>query len=103
MALGEFPETLRDALAERCTALGLAVVEPPYSSADLPGRDRCGPGRRLPAEFAIAETGTLVEFATDDALRPVSSLRRVHVGLFAREDLVPTLRDAAGRVRTFFE
>jgi L-lactate dehydrogenase complex protein LldG len=103
VALGQFPEPLRQALAERCAALGSEVVQPPYASADLPGAIDAAQVGVSPAEFAIAETGTLVEFATDDALRLVSTLPRVHVGLFRAADLVPTLRDAAGRVRAFFE
>lgn len=103
VALGAFSEPLREALAERCAALGLAVVQPPYASADLPGAIDAAQAGVSPAEFAIAETGTLVEFATDDALRLVSTLPRVHVGILRAADLVATLRDAVGRVRTFFE
>ena len=47
VALGAFSEPLREALAERCAALGLAVVQPPYASAVLARGDRCGPGRRF--------------------------------------------------------
>jgi L-lactate dehydrogenase complex protein LldG len=103
VALGEFPKPLREALEQRCVALGSEVVQPPYWSADLPGAIDAAQVGVSPAEFAIAETGTLVEFATDDALRLVSTLPRVHVGVFRAADLVATLRDAAARVRTFYE
>ena len=102
VALGAFPETLQEALEQRCAALGFEVVQPPYGSADLPAAIDAAQVGVSPAEFAIAETGTLVEFATDDALRLVSTLPRVHVGVFRAADLVATLREAAGRVRTFF-
>jgi len=103
VALGEFPEPLREALRQRCTAEGSEVVQPPYASADLPGAIDAAQVGVSPAQFAIAETGTLVEFATDDALRLVSSLPRVHVGVFRADDLVATLGDAAARLRAFFE
>jgi L-lactate dehydrogenase complex protein LldG len=103
VALGEFPETLREVLRQRCAALGLEMVQPPYRSADLPAAIDAAQVGVSPAEFAIAETGTLVEFATDDALRLVSTLPRVHVGVVRAVDLVATLRDAAGRVRTFYQ
>ena len=38
----------------------------------------------------------------DDALRLVSALPRVHVGVFRTADLLETLEDAAPRIRTFF-
>ncbi len=79
------------------------MIEPPYSNADLPGAIDAAQAGVSRAEFAIAETGTLVEFATDDALRLVSTLPRLHVGLVRAADLVATLREAAGRVRTFYQ
>jgi L-lactate dehydrogenase complex protein LldG len=103
VAFGEFPETLREVLEQSCATLRSEVVQPPYRSADLPGAIDAAQVGISPAEFAIAETGTLVEFATDDALRLVSSLPRVHVGVVRAADLVATLRNAAGRMRTFYE
>jgi hypothetical protein len=54
------------------------------------------------AAFAIAESGSLVEFTTDDAVRLVSALPRVHGGVFRATDLVGTLAEAASRIRNFY-
>jgi L-lactate dehydrogenase complex protein LldG len=102
VALGEFPEPLRKALGQSCAAPGIEVVKPPYKSVDLPGAIDAAEVGVSAAEFAIAETGTLVEFTTDDALRLVSALPRVHVGVVRAVDIEATLRDAAARMRTFY-
>jgi L-lactate dehydrogenase complex protein LldG len=43
-----------------------------------------------------------VEFATDDALRLVSALPRIHVGIFRAYDLLATHKEAAAPIREFF-
>jgi L-lactate dehydrogenase complex protein LldG len=52
--------------------------------------------------LAVAETGSLVEFATDDALRLVSALPRIHVGIFCARDLLATHKEAVAPIRNFF-
>lgn len=47
-------------------------------------------------DLAVAETGTLVEDATDTDKRLVSMLPMVHVALVATDKLVESLRDALG-------
>jgi L-lactate dehydrogenase complex protein LldG len=54
------------------------------------------------AAFAIAETGTLVEFTTNDATRLVSTLPRVHIGVCRADAIVETLKDAAVLMRDFY-
>ena len=54
------------------------------------------------AEFAIAETGTMVEVAENDANRLVSSLPRIHVCLVRTDALIGTLSDAAPLLREVF-
>ena len=97
-----FDEPMATALAEKLTEAGVEPYGPPFRSEDLPaGIDRAGVGITR-ADFAIAESGTLVEFATDDALRVVSTLPRVHIGVVRREELIGELKDAAQRIREFF-
>ena len=102
VALGELPEAFRGSLEQRCIEAGMDVLKPPFKSAELPRAiDSAQVGVSWPA-FVIAETGTLVEFAKDDALRLVSTLPEVHVGVFCAEDLVETLREAAPPIRDFY-
>jgi len=54
------------------------------------------------AAFGIAQTGTLVEVTDDDAHRLVSALPRTHIGIVDARDLVPTLYEAAPRLREVF-
>jgi len=102
VALGELPEDFRHLLENRCAEVGLDVVGPPFNSAELPqALDSAQVGISW-AAFAIAETGTLVELTTDDALRLVSALPEVHIGVFRAADLVGTLQEAASPIRNFY-
>ena len=90
-------------LVHSAEAAGASVMIPPYAPADLPHAvDACQIGV-TEAAFTIAETGTLVELATNDAIRLVSSLPRTHVGIVRASTLVPTLREAAPLMRPYFE
>ncbi|MFQ5768925.1 MAG: lactate utilization protein C [bacterium] len=55
-----------------------------------------------PAEFAIAETGTIVEVTTDDAHRLISSLPRVHIAFLEAAQIVNSLAEAASRLREIY-
>jgi L-lactate dehydrogenase complex protein LldG len=50
--------------------------------------------------FGIAQTGTLVEVSTNDAVRLVSALPRTYIGVLRRRDIVDRYTDAAARVRS---
>jgi len=90
-------------LVEASKAAGASVMTPPYDPADLPHAvDACQIGV-TEAAFTIAETGTLVEVSTNDAIRLVSSLPRTHVGIVRASTLVPSLREAAPLMRPYFE
>jgi L-lactate dehydrogenase complex protein LldG len=102
VALGKLPENFRQPLEQNCAQAELDVMVWPFDSAELPGAlDSVQAGVSW-AAFAIAETGSLVEFTTDDAGRLVSALPRVHVSVFRAADLLETLEDAAPRIRRFF-
>jgi L-lactate dehydrogenase complex protein LldG len=102
VALGDLPEDFRQPLEQRCAQAGLDVLMWPFNSAELPqALDSVQAGVSW-AAFAIAETGSLVEFTTDDAGRLVSALPRVHVGVFRTADLLGTLEEAAPRIRNFY-
>lgn len=82
VALGELSQDFRHLLENRCVEVGLDVIGPPFNSAELlQALDSAQVGVSW-AAIAIAETGTLVELTTDDALRLVSALPEVHIGVF---------------------
>ena len=102
VALGDLPDNVMQIFENRCREDGAEVIKPPYNRSDLPDLiDKAHVGISW-TKFAIAETGTLVETNTDDSLRLVSLLPRVHVGLIMAEDLVDTLPEAAPLMRDFF-
>ncbi len=78
---------------------GLSILTEPYAAADLPlAIDRADIGITT-ISFAIAQSGTMVEVADNDALRLVSSLPRVHIGLLRAEDIIGRYHDSADRIR----
>ncbi len=102
IALGDLPEDLQKVIEGQCAEAGVEVFKPPFDRAELPHKIDTAQVGVSTAAFAIAESGTLVEFATNDAFRLVSTLPRVHVGLVRAENLVETLREAAPLVRDFY-
>ncbi len=102
VALGELPEDLMTAVWRRCAEGGVTVLKPPYDNTRLPDSiDACGLGVSW-AAFAVADAGAMVELATDDAIRLVSTLPRVHVGFVAAAEVRATLEEAAEPLRTFY-
>lgn len=102
VALAGLAEGLQQAVEERCGRQGVQVFKPPYQSASLPHAIDAAQVGISAAAFGIAETGTLVETATDDAHRLVSALPRIHIGLVRAGDLVKTLAEAAPRLREIY-
>jgi len=98
IALAKLPDAIRMGVKAACLESGVAVLEEPYHAATALGEiDRAEIGVSF-AEFGIAESGTLVEIATDDALRLVSSLPRTHIGVVYASQLTDTLRSSAARM-----
>lgn len=99
IALAALPDRLASAIKTRLESEGVEVMGPTYESATLPlALDRPTIGI-TGAAFGIAQTGTLAEVCTDDAVRLVSGLPRTHIGIVWADDLVDTLHDAAPRLR----
>jgi L-lactate dehydrogenase complex protein LldG len=74
-------------------------MRPPYTGDALPSEIDSAAVGATGIEFAIAETGTLVEVSRNDATRLVSALPRTHVGVVSAREFVPGLFDAAPRMR----
>lgn len=103
VATSALPESINAPLEAHCASAGIEYLKPPYRASQLPGAiDRAQVGITC-ADFVIAETGTIVEFATNDAARLVSTLPRLHIGIAWAEQLVPQLTDAAPLIRRQFE
>jgi L-lactate dehydrogenase complex protein LldG len=79
----------RDALARRFPGLSFDVTPPRAADA------RVGVSE---FDWALADTGTLAQDATDPRLRLVSTLVETHVALFRRETLLPDLGALLARV-----
>jgi L-lactate dehydrogenase complex protein LldG len=102
VALAALPDGLCDALVGALQSAGVEVLGPEYATDTLPlALDRPTIGITGMA-FGIAQTGTLAEVCTDDAVRLVSGLPRTHIGVVYARDLVDTLHDAAPRLRALF-
>jgi L-lactate dehydrogenase complex protein LldG len=102
VALGELPDDFSRILEPKIAEDGRDLMKPPFNNTDLPKAfDTIEVGISW-AAFAIAETGAIVEFATDDAMRLVTSLPLVHICLVRASDLVATLKEAAAPIRDFY-
>ncbi len=102
VALAPLPGPFQDALQTGCNQTGIVVLTPPYPHNTLPAAIDEAQIGVSGAEFAIADTGTLVEVAVDDAYRLVSVLPRIHIALVSAKELVKGLQDASPRLRTIF-
>lgn len=103
VALANLPDALRDGIAQGLEGTGVSILEAPFARKDLPGAIDEAQVGVSGAAFAIAQTGTVAEVATDDAHRLVSALPRVHVSFFRSSDLVGQLDEAAPLLRKTFQ
>ncbi len=102
VAVARAPEPFQEALEGWCKKNQTDLSSPPYASESLPGAIDAADIGITCMDFAIAQTGTLVEVALDDATRLVSSLPRTHIGLLSARELVDDLDAAAPRLREIF-
>jgi len=102
IAIGELPEELLYAISAQCETDDMEILKPPFRNSQLLREiDKAEVGISK-AAFAIAETGTLVEFTTNDALRLVSSLPGIHIAIIKAEEIVEKLTEAATPIRDFY-
>lgn len=102
IALAQLPEALSASIQTRAKAAEIEVLQEPYRFEDLPDLIDTADIGIAGADFGIAESGTLAEIALNDATRLVSSLPRVYIGVVRVAELLPTLADAAPRMRDTF-
>lgn len=102
VALGELPGDLSEVIVKKCEADGIEVLRPPFKGSGLPHSIDGAKAGISGAAFAIAETGTIVEFTRNDALRLVSSLPEIHVGIVQAEDIIRTLMESATLISDFY-
>lgn len=77
----------------------MRVLAPPYPSKGLPEFLDAAQVGVTGVDWGIAETATLVEICTDDAVRLVSGLPRTHIGIVRASTLVEKFTDAAEPMR----
>ena len=101
VALAGLPRKLQSALEKRLEA---NVLKPPYDPAALRVTDAIDAADLgiTAAAFAIADAGALVEVATDDIVRLVSTLPRIHICFVPADQVVATLEQAAPRLEEIF-
>ncbi len=102
VVIAELPDGLDAAVERACVDAGIAVTKPPFDTRELPHAIDAAEVGVSWAAFAVAESGSLVEFALDDAVRLVSTLPRVHIGIFRASTLLKNLTDAAEPLRQFY-
>lgn len=103
IACAGLPAAIQTHIDFRCAEENIRVLKPPYTAEDLPGAIDKAPVGVSFAQHAIAQSGTLIEFATDDSFRLVSALPRTHVGIFYASALLDSFESAAPIIRSFFE
>ncbi len=97
LALAGLPESLVRAIEDR--GAGMKMLKAPYPAETLPAAiDEADVGVTGIA-FAIAQSGTLVEVSTDDAVRLVSGLPRTYIGVLHANDIVNRFDEGAARIR----
>ena len=67
IALGSLPDSLIQPIEAACAAAGIAVLKPPFDNREMPQAIDAAQVGVTWAAFAVAESGSLVEFATDVA------------------------------------
>ena len=99
IALAKLPAALNEGIGTYCASRGIRLLQEPYPAAELPLLlDQAQVGITW-ADFAIAQSGTLAEVATDDALRLVSALPRTHICLVDARTIVAQFMDAGPALR----
>lgn len=97
IALACLPEDLVARIKACCK--GVTVLTEPYDSTTLVAQiDRAEIGI-TGISFAIAQSGTMVEVADNDAVRLVSSLPRTHIGVLREENIIDRYNDSASAIR----
>ena len=97
IALAGLTESLVTEIEDRCA--GIKVLKEPYPADTLPGAiDEADVGV-TGIDFAIAQSGTLVEISTNDAVRLVSGLPPTYIGVLHAADIVNRFDEGPARIR----
>ncbi|MDZ4859571.1 MAG: lactate utilization protein [Candidatus Hydrogenedentes bacterium] len=100
IALAGLDTGVAAAIVAECS--GIEVLSQPYPADTLPAAIDQAQVGVTGISFGIAQTGTLVEVSTNDAVRLVSALPRTHIGIVRASELVECYEDAAPRIRALF-
>lgn len=97
LALANLDEDLISYIEQQCGEL--KVIKEPYAADSLPlAIDEAQVGV-TGIEFAIAQSGTMVEVSTNDAVRLVSSLPRTYIGVFEESRIIDDYFRSSGLIR----
>ena len=98
IALAGLPKAMVEQIESSCDA-DVEILKEPYPADSLPlAIDKADIGITS-MEFAIAQSGTMVEVSDNDVVRLVSSLPATHIGLLYEADIIDKYFDAGSRIR----
>lgn len=101
--IAPLPENLETKLRERFRSKHFPVIEIQPQAGAIPHQINEADLGVSAAEFAIAETGTIVEVTTDDAHRLTSSLPRVHIAFLHAAQIIHSIDEAGPRLRAIYQ
>jgi L-lactate dehydrogenase complex protein LldG len=102
VALARLETPLERLLPPRLWGLGIEILDWHDSARTVGVLAQAEAGLTMP-RWAIAETGTLIEVARDDADRLVSTLPRIHVAFLPAQQIVADFNTALAAVRQVSE
>lgn len=98
VALAGIPAHIVELIESSC-GNDVEIMKEPYAADSLPlAIDKADIGVTA-MEFAIAQSGTMVEVSDNDAVRLVSSLPATHIGLLYEDSIIDKYFDASPRIR----
>lgn len=104
VAVAPLFDVLEESLRKRFRRCKLPVVAiDKNSTAPIPHQINEADLGITAAGFGIAETGTIVEVTTDDSLRLMSSLPRVHIAFLKASQIINSIYDAAPLLRSIYK
>ena len=98
IALAGLPAHIVELIESSCSD-DVEILKEPYAANSLPlAIDKADIGITA-MEFAIAQSGTMVEVSDNDAVRLVSSLPATHIGLLYEKTIIDKYFDASQKIR----
>lgn len=102
VVVGALPDAIGQTIEAACRDGKLELLKAPFAPEALPQTIARADIGVTKASFAIASTGTVVQFTTQEVDRLAAALCWAHVCILRAGDIRETLADAPGLLRNFF-